>query len=195
MSSMSACYNSSATLVVRDFALRFRPELSEARQVVIGRWATVGMALLGILAAPIVGFSVTIWYYLQNISAYLSVPMASSIFTGLLWKRGTTKGAVAAVAAGFAAGLVCFLDQALHWSLPILSHPYLNSFLHRSLLVWILSAAVMIGVSLGTRQAHAALAENSVFQKVRQPWTGFNDYRTWAVLLFSCTVALWWLFR
>jgi SSS family solute:Na+ symporter len=195
MSSMSACYNSSATLVVRDFALRFRPELSEARQVVIGRWATVGMALLGILAAPIVGVSVTIWYYLQNISAYLSVPMAAAIFTGLVWKRGTTKGAVAAVAAGFAAGLVCFLDQALHWSLPILSHRYLNSFLHRSLLVWILSATVMVGVSLATRQPHAVLAENSVFQKVGQPWTGFRDYRTWAVLLFLCTVALWWLFR
>jgi hypothetical protein len=79
--------------------------------------------------------------------------------------------------------------------LPILSHRYLNSFLHRSLLVWILSATVMVGVSLATRQPHAVLAENSVFQKVGQPWTGFRDYRTWAVLLFLCTVALWWLFR
>ena len=31
--------------------------------------------------------------------------------------------------------------------------------------------------------------------RFRQPWTGLSDYRTWAVFLFSCTVALWWLFR
>lgn len=195
MSSMSACYNSSATLVVRDFVLRHRPELAEERQVVIGRWVTLAMAVLGVLAAPVVGFSVTIWYYLQNISAYLSVPMAAAIFIGLLWKRGTTKGAVAAVAVGFAAGLVCFLDRALNWSLPGLSHPYLNSFLHRSLLVWILSAAVMIGVSLATAQPSLHVAEGNVFQRFRQPWTGLKDYRTWAAFLFSSTVVLWWLFR
>jgi len=101
MSSMSACYNSSATLVVRDFVLRLRPGLAEERQVVMGRWVTVAMAVLGVLAAPVVGSSVTIWYYLQNISAYLSVPMAAVIFIGLLWKRGNTKGAVAAVSVGF----------------------------------------------------------------------------------------------
>jgi SSS family solute:Na+ symporter len=195
MSSMSACYNSSATLVVRDFVLRARPGIGEERQVVIGRWVTVAMAVLGVLAAPAVGVSVTIWYYLQNISAYLSVPMAAAIFIGLLWKRGTTKGAVAAVSVGFAAGLVCFLDQALNWSLPGLSHPYMNSFLHRSLVVWILSAGVMIGVSLATAQPSAIVAEDSVFHRFRQPWTGLSDYRTWAVFLFSCTVALWWLFR
>jgi solute:Na+ symporter, SSS family len=195
MSSMSACYNSSATLVVRDFVLRLRPELAEERQVIVGRWVTVAMAVLGVLAAPVVGFSVTIWYYLQNISAYLSVPMAAAIFIGLLWKRGTTKGAVAAVLVGFAGGLICFLDQALNWRLPGLSHPYLNSFLHRSLLVWILSAAVMLGVSLATAQPPGKVAEASVFQRFRQPWTGFSDYRTWAAFLFSCTAALWWLFR
>jgi SSS family solute:Na+ symporter len=195
MSSMSACYNSSATLVVRDFVLRLRPELAEESQVVIGRWVTVAMAVLGVLAAPVVGFSVTIWYYLQNISAYLSVPMAAAIFIGLLWKRGTTKGAVAAVSVGFAAGLVCFLDQALNWQLPGLSHPYLNSFLHRSLLVWTLSAAVMLGVSLATAEPAGKVAEASVFHRFRQPWTGLSDYRTWVVFLFSCTVVLWWLFR
>jgi SSS family solute:Na+ symporter len=93
MSSMSACYNSSATLVVRDFVLRFRPATSEQQQVVTGRWVTVAVAILGVLAAPLVGMSVTIWYYLQDISAYLSVPMAAAIFLGFLWKRGTTAGA------------------------------------------------------------------------------------------------------
>jgi len=195
MSSMSACYNSSATLVVRDFVLRFRPGLGEQRQVVIGRWVTVLMAGLGVLAAPLVGLSVTIWHYLQNISAYLSVPTASAIFVGFLWKRGPTKGAVAAVLVGFGAGLVCFLDQALHWSLQILSHPYLRSFLHRSLLVWIISALVMIGVSLATAPPDPEKVRNNVFHRFHQPWTRLSDYRTWGVLLFLSIVALWWSFR
>jgi SSS family solute:Na+ symporter len=195
MSSMSACYNSSATLVVRDFVARLRPALGEQKQVAIGRWVTVIMAVLGVLAAPLVGLSVTIWYYLQNISAYLSVPMAAAIFTGLLWKRGTTKGAVAAVGAGFSAGLICFLDQVLHWSLPVLSHPYMHSFLHRSLLVWILSVLVMIGVSLVTKPRPQDSLGGSVFARSRHPWSGLRDYRTWAALLFVGTIALWWSFR
>src|SRR5262249_55045678 len=65
MSSMSACYNASATLVVRDFVMRWRPGLSDGEQVSMGRRITVVMAILGALAAPLVGLSVTIWNYLQ----------------------------------------------------------------------------------------------------------------------------------
>jgi len=195
MSSMSACYNSSATLVVRDFVLRFRPATSEQQQVVTGRWVTVAVAILGVLAAPLVGLSVTIWYYLQDISAYLSVPMAAAIFLGFLWKRGTTAGAVTAVVVGFGAGLVCFLDQTLHWSLRILAHPYLHSFLHRSLLVWIITALVMVGVSLATSPPDSEKVRDNVFRRWREPWLGLRDYRAWAALLFFVTVVLWWSFR
>jgi SSS family solute:Na+ symporter len=195
MSSMSACYNSSATLVVRDFVMRRRPDLSEAAQVAIGRRVTVIMAVLGVLAAPLVGLSVTIWHYLQLISAYLATPLCAVIFLGLLWKRGNTTGAIAGGAAGFGLGMILFLDQMLHWSLPGLGHPYLNSFLHRSLAVWCFAAAVMIGVSLLTRPPHAAKIEGNVFAATAALHRGFADYRLWAALLFVCTVALWWAFR
>jgi SSS family solute:Na+ symporter len=195
MSSMSACYNSSATLVVRDFVLRFRPATSERHQVVIGRWVTVLMAGLGVLAAPLVGLSVTIWYYLQFISAYLSVPMAAVIFVGLLWKRGNTRGAISGLLVGFAAGLVCFLDQTLGWSLRVLSYPVLHSFLHRALLIWIISAAVMIGISLTVGSINPEKTSGNVFSVSGERWKGLKDYRTWAAVLFLCTVALWWSFR
>ena len=45
--------------------------------------------------------------------------------------------------------MLLFLDQTLGWSLPLFSHPYLHSFLHRSLLVWIFAALVMIAVVYG----------------------------------------------
>jgi solute:Na+ symporter, SSS family len=195
MSSMSACYNSSATLVVRDFVLRFRPATTEGQQVLWGRWVTILMALLGVLAAPLVGLSVTIWYYLQDISAYLSVPMAAAIFLGLLWKRTNTAGAIAGVVAGFGAGLVCFLDQTLEWSLPVLSQPVLHSFLHRSLMVWSITVIVVVCVSLMTQPSGAEKIQGYVFGGGRREWNGLKDYRTWAILLFICTAALWWRFR
>lgn len=195
MSSMSACYNSSATLVVRDFVLKLRPATTERQQVAWGRWVTLLMALLGVLAAPLVGLSVTIWYYLQDISAYLSVPMAGAIFLGLLWKRTNTAGAIAGLVAGFAAGLVCFLDQTLKWSLPLLSQPILHSFLHRSLLVWIITVVVVVCVSLMTQAPGVEKIQGYIFGRSRQKWGGLKDYRTWAALLVVCTAALWWTFR
>lgn len=195
MSSMSACYNASATLVVRDFFMRYRPGLSETQQVAIGRRVTVLMAVLGVLAAPLVGLSVTIWHYLQMISAYLCVPLSAVIFVGLLWKRGNTPGAIAGGAAGFAFGLLLFLDQTLGWALPAFSHPYLRAFLHRSMLVWLLAAAVMIAVSLATRPPHEAHIEGNVFSTAPQPGAPASNYRLWAAVLFACTLILWWSFR
>lgn len=189
MSSMSACYNASATLVVRDFVLRFHPDMTDARQVVIGRRVTMLMAALGVMAAPLVGLSVTIWHYLQLISAYLSVPMSAVIFLGLLWRRGNTTGAVAGGIAGFALGLFLFLDQTLAWS--IVSHPYLHSFLHRSLIVWIFAALVMVAASLATAPPHADRIEGNVFAIAM----GTPAYRVWAGILFALTIVLWWSFR
>ena len=195
MSSMSACYNASATLVVRDFVMRYRPRLSEGEQVAIGRRVTVLMAVLGVLAAPLVGLSVTIWHYLQLISAYLSVPLSAVIFLGLVWKRGNTAGAIAGGASGFGLGIIFFLDQTLGWSLPVLRHPYMQSFLHRTLFVWLFAASVMIAVSLVTEPPHEHKIEGNVLAASAERSIGLADYRVWAGLLFACTVVLWWCFR
>lgn len=194
MSSMSACYNASATLVVRDFLMRRKPDLSNKEQVVAGRKITVLMALLGVLAAPLVGLSVTIWNYLQMISAYLGVPLCAVIFIGLLWKRGNTAGAIAGGAAGFGFGLFLLLDQTLGWGL--VSHPYLISFLHRSILVWCFAAITMIAVSLLTPPPPEYKIDGYVFGSLAAgPKVRATDYRIWASALFVCTLILWWTFR
>lgn len=193
MSSMSACYNASATLVVRDFVMRRRPALSDQDQVRIGRRITVLMAVLGVLAAPLVGLSVTIWHYLQLISAYLGVPLCAVIFLGLLWKRGNTAGAIAGGAVGFAFGLFLFLDQTLGWA--IVAHPYLTSFLHRSILVWFLAAFTMVAVSLLTPPPQGFKIEGNVFASATDQSLGQADFRIAAGILFLCTLVLWYLFR
>jgi SSS family solute:Na+ symporter len=195
MSSMSACYNSSATLVVRDFVLHYRPATTERHQVLSGRLVTVLMAILGVLAAPLVGLSVTIWYYLQFISAYLSVPMSAVIFTGLTWRRGNSKGAIAGVLAGFGTGLLFFLDQTLKWKLPLLSHPLMHSFMHRTLVVWFIAALAMIVVSVATAAPEAGTQTPDIFVELKAPWRGWSDYRNFAAVLVLATAVLWWSFR
>lgn len=193
MSSMSACYNASATLVVRDFVMRRRPGLSDVEQVAIGRRITVVMAILGVIVAPLVGLSVTIWHYLQLISAYLGVPLCAVILVGLLWKRGNTTGAIAGGVAGFALGMFLLLDQTLGWSL--VAHPYLTSFLHRSILAWLLAAATMVVVSLMTAPPPEYKVVGNVFAADAAQSLEGTDYRIWAAILFVCTVILWWTFR
>ncbi|QOY88009.1 sodium:solute symporter family transporter [Paludibaculum fermentans] len=193
MSSMSACYNASATLVVRDFFMRWKPGLSDEQQVAIGRKITVLMALLGVLAAPLVGRSVTIWNYLQMLSAYLGVPLGAVVFMGLLWKRGNTAGAIAGGTTGFALGLFLMMDQTLGWGL--VAHPYLTSFLHRSILVWVLAAVTMVVVSLMTAPPAQSKVEGNVFGSAPAQTTAGTGYRLWAVGLFMCTLVLWWAFR
>ena len=154
------------------------------------------MAILGVAAAPLVGLSVTIWFYLQFISAYLSVPMAAVILTGLLWKKGNTKGAIGGLIAGFSLGLVFFLDQVLKWGLPVLSNPIMHSFMHRTLVAFLAAVVVMVIVSNITSQASDFnKATANVFGEFTAPWTGIADYRTWAAVLFVCTCALWYTFR
>jgi hypothetical protein len=99
------------------------------------------------------------------------------------------------VVVGFSVGLVFFLDQVLGWKLSVLSHPLMHSFLHRTLVVWIIAAAVMIAISLATQPADPSKATRNVWGEFTAPGRGLGDYRKWAVVLFLCTAVLWLSFR
>jgi Na+/proline symporter len=122
--------------------------------------------------------------------------MAAVILTGLLWKKGNTKGAIAGLVAGFGLGMVFFLDTVLKWGLPVISVPIMHSFMHRTLVAFLAAVIVMVIVSQMTSQeSDFARATQNVFGEFTAPWEGVTDYRTWAVLLFICTCLLWYSFR
>jgi len=121
--------------------------------------------------------------------------MAAVIFVGLLWKRGNSQGAIAGVLAGFTVGLICFLDQTRGWKLALLSHPFLHSFLHRTLIAWLVAAAVMMVISLATKPPQEGKVTQNVFGEFSAAWKGLGDYRLAAGVLLLCTVFLWLSFR
>jgi len=91
MGHISATYNSVATLVTRDFYLRFRPgadppgrcgwEDRRSRRLRAGR-------SLG----PVIGQFRSLWIYLQAVQAYLMMPMAGVFFLGFSGGARTRPG-------------------------------------------------------------------------------------------------------
>ena len=69
MGHFSATYNSIATLVTRDFYLKFRPEANQDRQILVGRIAVLAVFILGALWAPVIGQSKSMFIYLQKRAA------------------------------------------------------------------------------------------------------------------------------
>jgi hypothetical protein len=67
--------------------------------------------------------------------------------------------------------------------------------MHRTLVAWVIAAAVMIAVSLLTQPADPSKATQNVLGEFKAPGRGISDYRLWAGVLFVCTVVLWLSFR
>jgi hypothetical protein len=83
--------------------------------------------------------------------------------------------------------------------IPILQTPIMVSFLHRSLVAFLLSVAVMVVVSLLTAAPPKSRVEGICFE-----WSGFapaekvsvfRDHRFWIVLLIISVVSCWIAFR
>ena len=151
MSSLSSISNSAATLVTHDFVVRFsKMPPGQDVQIWIGRATTAVVMVAGILWAPVIGQADTLWKYLQVVSAYMGLPMAAALLTGILWKRATNAGALAAMGFGVALGGLMLLDSMMAPQgglIPFLQTPIMASFMHRSFLAFLVSIAVMVLVS------------------------------------------------
>ena len=201
MSSLDSTLNASATLVTRDFFVRFaKTEPSQRAQIWLGRITIAVVVIAGILWAPVIAKADTIWKYLQIVSAYMSVPIAAAVLTGIVWRRGNNAGALSAMVFGIAVGITMMVDSMWKGGLiPFLQTPIMASFMHRSLVAFLLSVAVMVVVSLFTAAPPKSRIEGICFE-----WSGFapiqkvpvfRDHRLWIVLLIISVVCCWITFR
>jgi len=201
MSSLDSTLNASATLVTRDFFVRFaKTEPSQRAQIWIGRITIAVVLVAGILWAPVITKVDTLWIYLQIVSAYMAVPMSAAVLTGILWRRGNNAGALSAMVFGIAVGILMMVDSMWEGGLiPILQIPIMASFLHRSLVAFLLSVVVMVVVSLLTAAPPKSRIEGVCFE-----WSGFvpaekvpvfREHRFWIVLLIISVISCWIVFR
>jgi solute:Na+ symporter, SSS family len=200
MSSISSMFNSASTLVARDLVARFRPKTSQRTQILVGQFALVLVMVGGIMTTPLIGKYTHLWEYLQEVSAYFSVPFAVIGLSGIFLRRVNRAGAVTAILAGVAASGFLLADSHAPGGLsPLLRHPYLNSFLHRSFLCAVLSFIVLLSVSSVTQPPAAGIRSGTLaFAWTRGEGETARDFRTaglWMAGLFLAVAALWWLFR
>ena len=200
MSSISSMYNSASTLVARDLVARFRPEASQRTQILIGQLALITVMVGGILTTPLIGKYAHLWEYLQEVTAYFSVPFAVVGLSGVFIRRVNRSGAFAAILTGVAMSALLMTDSHTQGGLlSVLRHPYLNSFLTRSFLCAFVSFIALLTVSVITpRPAGEIRAGVLSFSWGRGEGESNRDLRIagiWMVVLFISVTILFWIFR
>ncbi|MBI4601834.1 MAG: sodium/solute symporter, partial [Planctomycetes bacterium] len=200
VSSLNSVMNSVSTMVVRDFALRLRPGMSERAQVQLGRAAILAAAGLGIGAAYLVYRTQEgLYKYLQTISIYLVMPVTPAIVFGILSHRVTAAGAAASVLAGVALAAVFVADQlagpeAGGRLFPWLHHTLTLNYTYRGLWGTVAITVVLFAVSAFTRRTAAEKLAISTYQwRGLEPFRGLKDWRLqWLVLaLVSVAIYAW----
>ncbi|HDT13527.1 MAG TPA: Na+/glucose cotransporter [Candidatus Aminicenantes bacterium] len=160
MSSLAGAFNAAATLFTMDFYQRLRPQVTQERLVWIGRVATGIMVLIGLLWIPVIQGGKGLYDYLQNVQSYLAPPIFVVFFFGVFMKRLNAKGCLAALGTGFALGLFrlavdtpvklgtgfSYAEGSFLW---VVNNIF---FQYYSLVIFLISAAVMIVVSYLTEK-------------------------------------------
>jgi SSS family solute:Na+ symporter len=202
ITSLIAVLNSISTLVVRDFIVKFKPDIPEKRQVIVGRYMIFIAAVLGIGAAWLVYKNDEgLYKYLQTITAYLILPIFPAIFWGIVSKRVTTKAAGISVLVGVVLAAVFVVDQLLgpetgRQIFPFLHHPLTLNFGYRGLWAEILITIVLFAVSAFTEKtAPEKLAATTInYKSGIAKFEGIRDWRLHLSLLFVLTLLIYfWL--
>jgi solute:Na+ symporter, SSS family len=215
MGAMSSVFNSASTMVTLDFYKKLRPAASEKQLVTFGRIATGGMVVLGLLWVPFIHvLSAQLWVYLQSVQAYISPPIAVCFIFGILWPRLNGQGAISSLLVGFVLGAVRFvlevLDKTSHYQSSAIRALIDMNFLHYSIVMFIVCALVLIGVSMLSpapeRKKIAGLTFATVDEKLdtvdvqtahlaRETRTEHRVNLAFTYVLLATVLGLWIYFR
>ncbi len=158
MSSLAGAFNACSTLFTIDFYQKLIPKATQHQLVWVGRAATMVMILIALCWIPVIRGSKGLYDYLQTVSGYLAPPIFVVFFFGVFMKRLNTQGCLAALVSGFVLGIFRLaVDTPVSLRMAGLEQGYpegsflwiVNNiyFQYYSLLIFLVSAGVMIGVS------------------------------------------------
>ena len=162
MSSLAGVFNACSTLFTMDLYQKFRPGASQAQLVWIGRVATVVMVLHRLAVDSGDPGRRGLYDYLQGVQGYLApADLRAVFFFGVFIKRLNAKGCLAALMVGFALGMFRLaVDTPVTLRLDGLRDGYpegsflwiVNNiyFQYYSVLIFLVSSAVIVGVSYST---------------------------------------------
>ena len=188
MGSLAGVFNAVSTLFTVDIYEKWRPKASQHELVRMGRIATAVCVLVAMLWIPVVEGAEGLYNYLQAVQGYLAPPIFVVFFFGVFWKRLNSQGCFWAMIIGFAIGIFRMLVDTPVTMKKIAAYPE-GSFLwivnninfqYFSILITIVSAIVMVGVSYATAAPDYSKIKGLTFAtataednaKTRASWSG-----------------------
>jgi solute:Na+ symporter, SSS family len=159
MSALASLFNSTATLFTVDFYKRLHPQASEKNLVTVGRLATGGVIVLGMLWIPFLqGLDKGLYGYLQLVQSLLAPAIAAAFMAGIFSSKVTPKSGLWGLALGFFFGMARLVLEILHkekgfeYAAPIQAFVDMN-WLYFSFLLFVFACLVIAIVSKFTPRA------------------------------------------
>jgi SSS family solute:Na+ symporter len=212
MGSLAGVFNACSTLFTVDLYSKWKPKASQKQIVRTGRTATIIMVLIALAWIPVIKGAHGLYNYLQAIQGYLAPPIFVVFFVGVFWKRSNAAGALWAMIVGFVMGIVRMLvDTPVTLGIAGFENGYpygsffwiLNNiyFQYFSVLITIVSAIVMVGVSLATAAPDYAHIKGLTFatateedrRETRASWDWHEVAAS--VLILVCIMGAYLYFR
>jgi SSS family solute:Na+ symporter len=201
MSTIAAALNSTGTLVAVDIIKRLQPEISDEKQVRIGRISSIVVMLLAMAWSTQGGRYSSIFEAINTIAAYLAPPITTVFLWGVFWRRGTKQAALTTLITGFSLGLVSFLvDLPVIGTEKIISHKLGIPFMMQAWWMFCLCSAIFVAVSLLTPKPDSRNIEGLTWKSPLQviaegQLKGIGDPRVLAGFLLMAMIILYAIFR
>ncbi|XP_076021963.1 LOW QUALITY PROTEIN: sodium/myo-inositol cotransporter-like [Genypterus blacodes] len=106
MSNLDSIFNSASTIFTLDINKMLRKRVSSRELVVVGRLFVVFMVIISMKTTPVIieMQGRQMFYYIQEITDYLTPPIAALFLLGVLWHRCNETGAFCGGMVGFVLG-------------------------------------------------------------------------------------------
>ena len=174
MGSLAGVFNACSTLFTVDLYQNWKPNATQSQLVRTGRIATVVMVLISLAWIPVIQGAHGLYNYLQAVQGYLAPPIFVVFFFGVFYKRLNSQGCFWAMVAGFLLGIFRMaVDTPVTMGLKGFEHGYpvgsfcwiVNNinFQYFSILITLVSAVVMVAVSLMTAKPDYARISGLTF--------------------------------
>jgi SSS family solute:Na+ symporter len=171
MGSLAGVFNACSTLFTVDIYEKLRPKASQHELVKMGRLATAIMVIIAMMWIPVVKGATGLYNYLQSVQGYLAPPIFVVFFFGVFWKRLNAAGCLWAMIVGFVVGIFrmgvdtvvtvkgagIYPEGSFLWIVNNINFQYF------SILITLISAIVMVAVSLATAPPDEAQIKNLTF--------------------------------
>ena len=206
MSSLSSLFNSTATLFTLDIYKKIRPMVSEKRLVLIGRFATLGVVILGLMWIPIMPLISEggLYQYLQSVQGYLAPPITAVFLLGLFNQRINNKGATWGLSFGFLLGMMKLIIQAFFGEGKITNPEILAyigdiNFLYFSGMLFLFCSIFICAVSYRTEPPNQSNLDGLTYhtmdkELIRESWDRKDVFATGVILSLVLAIYLYFSF-